>query len=362
MKKNKKSAIEASTLVLYIVLVASGLTLGGAVYYFVSEAQDKIGKEACKFDITKAALSKEFPDRSKLLTAGHRITSLKNCRRDKLPDLVIKYDDVVEKGLINQDMASRIIANEMAACWRMVGKGDIDPFSNWDNDDTSYCMICSTIKFDEKLQNYYIESLSDEKLAQKRGGDGVISSPIPWMIDNDYKNGKSYYDFIYKSKAEFTDNELEDMGNYFVTEDTAIMLKLYKFEDKDMAEVIFSWGFIVVGALITVIGILISLSGVGVIIGVPLSSIGGKILIGGVFIAVAGTAATLIGGGVAAGVLMFDPININPFSECEDCNGVGSIKVIPPQFDIAQEIEIEYKIQDKESIIEKGQYCEVIVN
>jgi len=354
MRKNKKSAIEVSTLVLYIILVATSLVLVGGVIAYSKLATKDVRKRACEWDIMKAALSKKVPDIEKFFTTGHRQTLLTNCRRDKLGDLVIRYGDVVENGIVNQDKAHKIIADEIVECWNMVGAGARDPFSNWENDDTSYCMICTTIKFDEKLQNYYIDSLSDEKIHKKRKENGVILHPIPWMVKNEYKKGESYYEFVYKSEPKFTNEELNEMEKYFITEDTIIMLKLFKYEDKDMWEAIASWGVIILGAVIFVVGLALTLTGVGAVVGIPMKVMA-VIMIGGVAVSAAG-------GIVLTGVAIFDPVNVNPFSECEECNGVGSIKIIPPQFNLATEVKIKYPDVKGKEILEEGPYCSIIVN
>ena len=355
MKKNKKAVLETSTLVLYILLVATTLTLAGAVTMFTRLATKDAAKKACELDINKAVLSKQVPAAGKLLSRGHQQTSLTNCRRDKLGNSEIKYKDIVENGVINQDKAHKIIADEMVECWKMVGEGRVDPFSNWDNDNSAYCMICTTIKFDEKLQDYYIDSLSDEKLAIQRGKNGVIQHPIPWMIKNDFRKDESYYEFVYKSKPKYLSEDLNKMEKQFITEDTAIILKLFKYKDQDTWTVIARVGTIIVGVVIFVVGLALTLTGIGAIIGIPLKGLA-VIMIGGIAISVVGTIAW------EGGIAMFDPVNVNPYADCKECQGVGSMKIIPPQFDIAQKVTIEYKIEGEDSIKEEGPYCKIIVN
>ena len=353
----KKSAIEVSTLVLYIILISTTLTLAGAVTLYTRLASKDLKKRACEWDILKATLSKDVFNPEKLGTKGHRMLAIKNCRRDKLGNLEIKYKDVVEDGLINQEKASKMIADEIAACWVMVGQGLRDPFTNWDNDDSAYCMMCSTIKFGKKLQDYYRDSLGDKKIGKKRGDKGLIQHPIPWMTENEYKKtGKTYYEFVYKTKPQYNTQELIDMEKQFVTEDTAILLKLYKYKDKDTWTVIARAGTIIVGLIMFTVGVLLTATFVGSIIGVPLK-VGAIILIGGVAVTIGGTAAW------QAGIAMFDPVNVNPYSECEECQGVGSIKIIPPQFDISQKVIIEYPLNNGEDKIrEEGPYCKIVVN
>ncbi|MBU0628757.1 MAG: hypothetical protein KKC75_06210 [Nanoarchaeota archaeon] len=362
MIKKKRSAIEASTLVLYILLVAVTLSLVGATVYYIKLGSQDIRKRACEWDIVKAALSKKLPDAANFLTLGNRQTSLTNCRRDKLGDLVIKYDDVVEKGLINQDKTSKIIADEMVECWKMVGEGKIDPFSNWKNMDTSYCMLCTTIKFDKKLGEYYLESLTNKEVYEKRKEKGVILSPIKWMTTHEYSKGQSYYEYIYHSEPKFTNKDLGDMDKQFLIEDTAILLKLYKFEDKNIWKTIVSWGPIIVGALLIALGATLSFTGLGAVIGVPLTTMGVKISIAGVAIT-AGVVLMVSGGVALAGVWIFDPVSVNPYSECQECNGIGSIKIIPPVFDLSTHVQIKYpKTEDRKEITENGPYCDIIVN
>ena len=370
MKRNKasskKSAIGIETTVFYIILVISALALIGIVIVYTQETIKDIKTTTCKWDIQKAALSKEFINPGKLGTKGHKITTLNNCRREKLGYLEIKYEDVVEKDKINQDKASRIIADKMAECWDMVGAGKIDPFSNWDVNEyssitefgASFCMICTTIKFDGKLQNYYIKNLeSGKSLDLLLQEDKLIKSPIPWMVSQNITKGKSYYTHIYKSEAQYTDKELEDMEKFFLIPETTIMVKLFKLKDREMWTVIARVGLIGGGVIIGIAGLALSITGISAaIIGIPLIAKAGTVL------TIAGVTLTIFGTATQVGVMMVDPVNTNPFSECEECNGIGSIKVIPPQIDLAQEVRIEYKIPGKETIKEEGPYCRIVIN
>jgi len=359
MKKNKRSAFNATTVVLYIMLVATTLALVGVVIMYTRLATKDAAKKACEWDITKADLSKKIPDFSKLATTGHQQTSLTNCRRDELGDLVIRYKDIVEHGVINQNKAHKIIADEMAECWKMVGAGTKDPFVNWENDETSYCMICTSIKFDDKLRKYYQESKNDKEKAEKRGKNALIQSPIPYL-KNEYKNGKGYFEYIYgvpystyaeKGALNYgSEQKGVEFEDTYLEEDTLIMLKLYKFEDKDWISVILSWGVLVAGVGLTILGGAITILSWGSLgwIGIPLMKVG--------------ISVSVLSGIGFAGVVVFDPVSLNPYSQCEECQAIGSLKLMPPQFDLATEVEIDYGEVKGQHVIEEGPYCSIIVN
>lgn len=49
--------------------------------------------------------------------------------------------------------AQKIVADELHQCWKYLGKGNIDPFGNYD--ESSKCVICSQIQFDEEIAKKY---------------------------------------------------------------------------------------------------------------------------------------------------------------------------------------------------------------
>lgn len=47
----------------------------------------------------------------------------------------------------------KVVADEMQQCWRFLGKGNTDPFGNYDG--ASRCVICSQIEFEEAISDRY---------------------------------------------------------------------------------------------------------------------------------------------------------------------------------------------------------------
>ncbi len=341
MKRNRK-AMGPATLGLLILVVATALVMGGVVTLFSEAVTKEASKRACEFDINKAILSKKAPALgTKALPKGVRSTLLTNCRRDKLGNLVIEYDDVVDNGIINQDKAHKIIADEMADCWKMVGAGTKDPFSNWDGKGESYCMVCSTIKFDERLTKLY-----DKKVKQNEKGESVISEedlkkytiqPVhPYLMDEEIKDGSTYWDFLYNEKAIKTqESKVGDNIYSFIAPESTIVIQMYKLESKGWIPV----GWIVGGTLI----------GIGIIATIPTAG-------ASLTLAVIGAGGWI--GGVV-GVATVVHASFEAYKECEECNAIGGMQLIPPE----QEFDIEMKVQLGEEGKEKQiPLCSIIVN
>lgn len=364
MKKNIK-AIGTGTLISIMLVIAALIPISFFTYNALNQQKEQVGMKACQLSILNAANQKKF-------TSGKVYTPL-NCQRNKLGELVIRKKDVVgPDDKINQRAASKIIAETMAECWQMIGEGKRDPFSNWDSEG-SYCMICKTIRFDDDLKEYFKESLTDKKVLKKRGEDAFILSPIPYMMQEKNKwreNNQNYFEYIYgvsprEASKIFTKEDIDKMNSTFVDEGTMIMLKLYKFNDKDAIATIATWGAAIVGVVLLVVGVVLTFTGVGAAVGVPLSSGGATLLkIAGVSLAV-GSVLLATSGVNLIGVTFFDPVNLNPMSECTECNGIGSIKLVPPTFNLRQEWQVTYPEEitgTDEEIVESGPYCKHLIN
>ena len=360
MKKTaKKSQIGTLTAIILTLLVLVPVTF--FAYQSINQQKKGVGMEACSLSILKASEQKR-------IIGGDVFTPL-NCKRGDIGDLIIKKKDIVgTDDKINQNAASKIIADNMAKCWQMIGEGKRDPFSNW-GEEGSYCLVCKTIRFDEELKKYYRETFTDKDKQKKRGKDGVITSPIPYLLDKDNKwnNGKNYFEYIYNTKdAEkiFSKEDIGKMNSMILADGSLIMIKLYKHSDKDTIAAIATWGALIAGAILIVVGVALSLTGAGAIVGVPLSGIGVTLFKVGAVTAVAGGILMIASGITFAGVAMFDPVNLNPFSECTECNGIGSLKLIPAEFDLRQDIKITYpkELTKGKEITEEGAYCDHLVN
>ncbi len=337
--KKKRGAIETGTLVLYIILVASTLTLAGVVTIYANLVSKDARKRACEFDINKASLSKLLPDEDNLFTRGHQQTSLSNCRRDKLGNLEIRYKDVVENGEINQKKAHKIIADEMVDCWKMAGAGTRDPFSNWDDGGESYCMICSTIKFDKKMIELYnkgFEVRDGKNVMTRENFDKYRIGPVTEYLKNEeMEDGKKIWEFLYNDEAIDYKEEIHvgenkpniDKGNEFlsVVPETTIMIQMYKMEGKGKLV-----RNMIIGGAAIVTGLVLTSTGFGAVVGVPLIVAAGGVI------------------GVAAGVggiYMVVHSGSEAYRECKNCNGIGGIQLVPAQkaFDIEMDVQMDGK-------------------
>ncbi len=339
-----KKTAEVSALAAIIIVLASAILIGGVVYKLAIEGKALSDIEKCRLSILAAATTKSAPSVGEKVpvpkTGTHYIPI--RCTRGKLGDVVLKKEDIVENSVINQDKAHKIIADAMAECWWMVGEGKLDPFSNWQDKGKSYCLMCKKITFDDELREYYDKSLTDPTTVSQRGMAGTITSPIPYLKDHDYKEGLSYWSYLYKTAPAFSQEELNKMGDSFVSEGSNIIIVMHKFNQK-------WWGWYVLGTLgagiLIIGGALLTKTGVGAIIGVPMLMAGLKILAIGT-VAAAITVATFV------------PLTMNAFKDCPECNAVGGVALVPEKMDLNQQIPIEYNgVQYTNTTI-----CDLLVN
>lgn len=314
-----KKGLMASTLAKLILI----LFIAAILIFFVGKVT-LFGKE--RSDIEACRLSILFAAKSKVVGAGKTLISDLKCEPQ---ELTIKYRDVVEKGKINQDQAHKIIADAMAECWYMVGEGKLDPFSNWDTKGQSYCLICKTIKFDDKLKKYY-----------KKEGNEFITSPIPYLKDNYFKKDQTYFEYLYKTKPEFSQEEITKFGKLALLDNSIILIMMHKYESKSTF-----WHIarIAIPLLLLLVGVGLILTGVG--------AIGGFALIGGLKLLVVGA---VIG---SIGIVAFIPLATDSFSECPECEAVGGVAIVPPTIELTETFRATV-----EGKVEEIPLCSILVN
>lgn len=140
---NKKAQQTDLTHIILVLIIGAILLLfvGGS---FVPWSKIFGEENACKLSILAAAkTSKDF----KVLKTDP-LFNLECPVQDK----VIKFKDFSKNGKVDSEKVKLEIAKEMYKCWDKVGQGKLDPFGDWKGDPT-YCLICSTIRFDEEFQN-----------------------------------------------------------------------------------------------------------------------------------------------------------------------------------------------------------------
>ncbi len=340
----KKSALEVSTAILFIVLLlVSGVLLIVSIK-LSKTAKKETNIKACEYDIKKAYLSKRFPNPGSLLTRGNRLSSLSNCRRDKLGDLIIKYKDVVKNGVIDQNKAHKIIADEMVKCWKMVGEGKIDPFSNWDTKGISYCLVCSTIRYDDRLLKFI--KLNNKKISKKEdiAKYNILGIDEYLRTNRITKNGPTFYEYLYKEKPpipedtikKIKENNLQNKTN-IILPNSLIIVRMYKAKQKSTLS---SIGGAIVGSLLVIGGTVIAATGFGAPLGAAIISIGLGAATGAIGIALLVNTAS------------------EAYDACiPDCNGIGGITIIPSEVPLSQEIPMEI---DGKQVMKP--ICDIIVN
>jgi predicted phage tail protein len=335
--KNKK-AMAMKELLRIILITLCFFLLTYVIVKWGIAANDENDAQLCRESILLAAKSKE-------ILKGETATGSLNCPRR---ELVLKKKDIVDDGKINQDLAHEKIAREMANCWYSVGEGKVDPFSDFE--DGSFCLVCTTIKFDKALHEYYAETaqkINENEITSEELSDYFITSPIPYLINEPYKGSENYYEYIYGSDG--SELNIEDFENNYLDEGSLILVKMYKDEGKNFGQWLAATATTVLGAVLVVGGgaVAIFSGGTLAVVGLAMAKIGGVVLLGG--------------GIQYATIAVFDPVSINPFSECEECEGIGGLKLIPPGYSLSADTKITYNYEG-ETIEEDGPYCQYLVN
>jgi len=276
-----KYGVLVSLIILLVTFIAIWIFTGNFSGFLKGASEDEI----CRTSILAAAQSKFF------LNIGKPITPLKCPRKE----LVIRRSDVVVDGLINQDKAHKIIADEMFKCWSKVGAGKIDPFtnwkdSNWESGKESLCLICSYITFDDDLLEFMKDGISNK----------VIHSPVNYLRNTKIPNqDETYWEYLYGENVPLIrESELEKSG---VLPNSLILVNLHKEEGKS-----YGWSWIIAG---TVVG------GTLAIFFIPAVAAGALVS--------AGTFFTI---GLYATVASFA---YDTFKNCPDCDGIGGLALVP---------------------------------
>jgi len=325
-----------------IIAVLIGSVMGVAVYKKASQVNDAKEIEACRNSIINAAQSKKFS-----LAAGEKTgTPLFpiDCQRRTT---VIKKKDVVGKdGRINQDKAHKIIADEMKKCWYMAGEGKVDPFSNWDNKDETYCMVCTTIEYDNDLRRFInnkMDSYTGKTFSQAErielNSKYQITSPLEYLKKPLASGSElSYWEYLYGEKSvEYSEEELNAINDMIVLPSSQIIIQMYKSDGKIPAWKGFLYGL---GTASVLAGVW-----VGAVLLAP-ATLGSSLALGVKISILLGTTV----------FMMSNPIT-HSYKECPECNGIGGVTIVPQGQDL--NIETEFEIDGKTV---RKPYCSVLVN
>lgn len=159
-----KKGLERWMLITIIIAIASFAII--LIYFFMMKPTAIVDKEACRASIIMRAM----PVAGDIAKANTPL----NCRTEEI---------IIDSRYKTEDQIKGKIADAMAECWNMVGKGELDFMSSslWNQD---YCLICSRIEFDKK---------TTEKFP-------VLMGILSYMNNTEMSiNQKSYYEYIWRS-------------------------------------------------------------------------------------------------------------------------------------------------------------------
>ena len=317
--KNKK-AIAFEQLGLLILVGILAIVLGGYVIKFGIVAREKEPVERCRASLMIGLASPELLKQIPI-----------DCDR---MTKIIRKKDVVEKGKINQDKAAKIIADELAKCWYMVGEGKVDPFKRWD-EEKSYCLVCSTIKYDEALIDFI----------NKTPGQFIDANYlIKWMSKNKIPGkAETYTEYVRLGKEILGVEKKQNLPNKLPS-DMLIFIAMHKKVEKEISW----WDWIAIGVGATV-ALAIMLAAAPVTI------------VGLVATGVAAVSAALAVSYVEKSVIGFFSFG-NNFDRCylgtENCTGYGGIQIITK--DVPLTSKVSFKGKDEKE--HEDQLCHDIVN
>ena len=328
------------TIVTLIVVLVVGATIFLWMTKGGGEIQKRLSDDKCTASIEAAASSKRF-----LSLSGVGRPSVKlDCPKK---DLEITKSDIVDGNKVDQDKAHQIIADAMLSCWNKIGAGKVDPFSNWDNEKTSYCLICDNIIFNDDLKEFMNSAKTKEELFERS-----IHNPLPFILTRS-PTGKenTYYELIYKvprgSNNYPTKTQLDELSKpeaqSIVAPGSVILLQMHKLEAKSSAS--FYVGAALVGT--AALGAIVLTGGLAAIPMVGLSA--------GLSIAGAGGAAALLS---TVGATAIFSLTGSPFSDCKECNGVGGIYLVPAEQSFSEKI----KLKDANDQEYEATLCNQLVN
>ncbi|MDO8628807.1 MAG: hypothetical protein Q7R56_03560 [Nanoarchaeota archaeon] len=348
-----KGEITTATLVAVIAVVIV-IIFAVVMTTKLKKAEEKVQQEeTCKIAIANAAYASKLSKGSTLglpgITACQRetlliqkkdvITTLAEAETSDTQQLENKFTGAAIAGretgiepptytkpsgrteVLNQDKISNIIADAMGQCWNTYGEGKLDPFSQWDNKEISYCAICKTIKFDEPLKTFIKEhepqtTASEEEKTFYRE-HYYPGSPALWMMTHQTKtDGPTYWEYLYHEnpqQLQLTQEQIQQLSNANIAEGSHILLRMYKLEDKSTFK---GW---------VQVGIPVATAIAGVILFVP-SGGTSTILI------IAATAGATVGAAVGIGIDTLIGIGYpgeEAFKECPGCNALGGMYLIP---------------------------------
>lgn len=314
---SKKGDMQYTVIVTLLLVLVAFVVVILLQRELFAQITDKGSDASCKTSIEAAARSKNLPSLRGIGVPTIRL----DCPRK---NLTIKKSEVVEGDKINQDKADQIIADAMLSCWKKIGAGKVDPFSNFNNKKVSYCLICDSIVFDDALNEFVKNAKDDNELLEKRS----IKDITPFLTTRSPKEGQaSYYEQLF-GKTRLVTGE-----NSIVLPGSTILVQMHKLEAKEDVAAI---GLIAGGVILA-------------------AGIAGAVFTGGT--SIVGALAILGTAGVMSGSIIYNA-GEEAFRDCKECNAVGGITLLPSEKSYSDEIDI--KLTDGNSY--KAKLCNQLVN
>ena len=366
----KKSMTQNALVSIGIVLFVALISIIVVVKYR-EDFLDKGDVQSCRSSILLSASSKKMASLTDI-GSGESHFSI-NCPRQ---ELVIKKKDVVKNGVFDQKTLHKILADAMAECWYMVGEGKLDPFSDWDNKGKTYCLVCKTVVFDDKLNEFigshaddfdiskFELTMSHDEAEQKVRENALKFSPTDpaFYIRTQYvaNSNKTYFEYFYGEKPDLSHSELQLLQEQSVRpffEGTTMIIRMSKLETKS------------------------TLAKIGVYVGVGLAITAGVALMfvpvvgwgvaGAGLVALMSTTATISAAGIASLILVAAAIggpilgitsgNV-AYAECPECQAAGGIAYVPPMVDYSQKIMANIEKEDGSTEEIEMPLCNIVVN
>lgn len=187
---NGKKGLERWMLIMIILAI-----LGFAIilwFLFITKPYSVVDKEACRTSIRLRSIA--------VLGEPLKAAAPLQCKTEP-----IKIDN---KNYKTEEQINKRIADAMAECWSMVGEGKLN-FMPRDWAGQKYCLICSTINFDDKISKDF----------------PVVTGILRYMSDTKFQGEKTYYNYIFGDDATFSgksDLSIDTFNEY------AIVFTLYE--------------------------------------------------------------------------------------------------------------------------------------
>ncbi len=161
MKKKAQAGNPIFGVILTVIVL---FALSAFVFMAIPLLRGVSAGELCKLSATSMANTKFFGIESPIikdLKCNTHFVKLKedgiytydgeNYRKDS-----INYKSFKQNPEYN---TQKLVADELHQCWRYLGQGEIDPFGNYD--DSSKCVICSQIEWDDNAKKQNFDKFND---------------------------------------------------------------------------------------------------------------------------------------------------------------------------------------------------------